>query len=220
MIKKETNLENNFFFEKNSDFEETWNKVKNIPGYITKYEGYILYLLSKTCGSLGNILELGSYHGKSSLLLAKGLVDGKHSSKVFCIDNFIKQSSSTYPSATNPKLCLQQNMHSFNLNDKYVLEESDSISFLNKLTDENYGLIFIDSEHSKKQISKEFPLVIKRINSRGVIAIHDYMNSNVEKEYSDWLLNNVVSTFDTLYIRDSTKNHKGNGLLLVNPQRK
>jgi predicted O-methyltransferase YrrM len=53
-------------------FRKTWKLVNKTRGYLSKSEAYVLYFLAQKCSSLGAIVEIGSYEGRSTIALAGG----------------------------------------------------------------------------------------------------------------------------------------------------
>lgn len=193
-------------------FQKIWQIAEQIPGYITKNEGFILYSLALTHS--GNIIEIGPFHGKSSIIMGYGINDSNADDRqLICIDNFVKQRSSIHPESKNPKASLIQNMKDFGF---FELYEQDSVEALKSLRKKS-GFIFIDGDHTAERISQEFPLALDALKLGGSIAIHDYNNPAVESAYSEWITNNIVNNHETIFIKDSTPDYKGNGLIIVRP---
>ncbi len=197
------------------EYEKLWAKASQIPGYITKYEGLTLYMLSAAYSAMGNIIELGPFCGRSSVIIGQGMLSTISDNKLICIDDFSKQKSQTFPSMNNPKEELLKNIKYFNLEKIFTLYDMDSSAALNLFNKQTAGMIFIDSKHTEKQIRKEFPAALNIINSNGVILLHDYKNLHVEKKYSKWITENIVMQYETVYIKDSTPKYAGNGLLVI-----
>lgn len=201
------------------NYTSLWKKAEAIPGHVTRNEGFLLYLLGKQQCLHGNVVEVGSFHGRSSVLLGSGMLEREdRRRKLICIDNFVKQSSRSFPHAINPKEALLDNIRRFDLSNLFELYEMNSEQALRSISPESCGLIFIDSEHIESQISEEFPLALTAINRNGVILIHDYMNPNVDPSYTWWIQTHVQANYETIFIQDSTPSYRGNGLLVVKPK--
>ena len=64
------------------EFNLLWNEfVDEIPGWLSKEEGYLLYRLASELSDL-DAVEIGSYQGRSTVCIAAGL----RSSKLIAID--------------------------------------------------------------------------------------------------------------------------------------
>ena len=65
--------------------KETRKTVEDVPGWLTRSEGKLLFNLAKSCAGRGVIVEIGSWKGKSTIWLAKGSQAGQNA-KVYAID--------------------------------------------------------------------------------------------------------------------------------------
>jgi predicted O-methyltransferase YrrM len=61
--------------------------VQGIKGWTSQEQLISLYFLVKMSNMVGNVLEIGSYCGKSSTVLAEALLTD-HESKLYCVDVF------------------------------------------------------------------------------------------------------------------------------------
>jgi len=59
---------------------------EDIEGYLSEGEGRLLYTLAKRNPTIGHIVELGSYLGRSTVCLAQGNEEGKRT--LFAVDRF------------------------------------------------------------------------------------------------------------------------------------
>lgn len=191
--------------DSNHSFENHWKIASKIPGYITINEGRILYLVTGVSSSLGNVIEIGSYSGKSSYLMAKSIQErGNKNGKLNCVDNFSKSESSMFPFNACPKKTFTSVVKKYGLTDKIDLHEMDSYAYLSQQEDNSAGLIFLDGKHTKNQISNEFPEAFRAVKENGLILIHDFKNPSVENAYTEWLIENVCQTYNTIFIIDSS----------------
>src|SRR5438876_7135452 len=55
------------------DFDEVKRLVAGVPGWLTPNEGHALYEAARACTGRGVIVEIGSWKGKSTICLARGL---------------------------------------------------------------------------------------------------------------------------------------------------
>lgn len=64
------------FMGLDKNFIPTWKLVDQTPGWLRKMEAYLLFYVARKCSSLGSIVEIGSYEGKSTIALASGAPEG------------------------------------------------------------------------------------------------------------------------------------------------
>jgi hypothetical protein len=57
-------------------FITAWKLVNQTPGWTRKMEAYLLFYVARKCSSLGSIVEIGSYEGRSTIALASGAPEG------------------------------------------------------------------------------------------------------------------------------------------------
>ncbi|MBD3279110.1 MAG: hypothetical protein GF390_00165, partial [Candidatus Pacebacteria bacterium] len=62
-------------------------QVKDITGMLTDQEAEVLFYLSATANTTGNIVEVGSWLGKSTIYLAKGCQVSENG-RVYAVDTF------------------------------------------------------------------------------------------------------------------------------------
>lgn len=196
-------------------FQGIWEKAKKIPGYITKYEAFVLYMVAQNQGRYGNVMEIGSFLGRSSVIIAKALVDLNSVNRLTCIDNFSKVESSKYHlKIDNPRREFERNINNIGLTEYIELIEGDSSEILEKIANP-FSFVFIDGAHTKEQIEVDYNYSMRILQKGGVMAIHDYRNENVSQEYTDWIEENIVKRKDSIYILHRNPDYLGNGLLLI-----
>jgi predicted O-methyltransferase YrrM len=64
-------------------FDETWSAVAAVAGWMTRSQGRALYEAARECPPGGRIVEIGSFQGRSTIVLASAAPDG---ATVFAID--------------------------------------------------------------------------------------------------------------------------------------
>lgn len=139
---------------------------------LTEDEGFFLYDLALK--TEGNIVEIGSFTGGSTAILAKGLKDPY---KVFAIDPhefnglwLEKMGCREIPKDTS--LAFKNNMKKFGVAEKVVLIEKksgDAIKYWNK----KIGLLWIDGDHSYEGVKSDFLQWEPFLKKNGIIAFHD-----------------------------------------------
>src|SRR5262245_18453579 len=67
----------------NAGFEVAWKAVGEIDGWMTRGQGQALYAAAQRCPAGGRIVEIGSFRGRSTIVLALGAPEG---ATVYAID--------------------------------------------------------------------------------------------------------------------------------------
>ena len=154
------------------------NKVKKIEGWLGEREAKLLISITKkACENLpspANIVEIGSYHGKSTVLfgsVAKKFFPG---TKVYAIDTHdgklgaADQGLKLYPPS----------FESFKKN----IEAEELLEVIEIIKNNSYNvewqapvtLLFIDGLHDYINVSRDFAHFSNWIKPGGYIAFHDY----------------------------------------------
>ncbi len=146
---------------------------KDVKGWLSPSEGTVLFDLAQRNPDLGKIVELGAFHGKSTICLAQGSkkVGG---GKVFSVDTFYW---GTY--LKEPKNFLdsfQRNVRKYSLEDQVEPVISESGSAGDRWFGGSIRLLFIDADHSYKAVKRDFAVWERFIPVGGIIAFHDSLS--------------------------------------------
>lgn len=164
-----------------------------IQGFLSPREAAALYHYATRINDAGVVVEIGSWKGKSTYCLAKGLRYGK----VFAIDPF---DASGDPSAAEiykankgekPLLAqFQERMAELQVDGRIEVLQGRSADFGEKF--EKVDLLFIDGDHSIGGCKADFDLFAGKIVSGGYILFHDYDPRNDELGPT-WVIKNLVA---------------------------
>jgi len=162
------------------DYYEMTLFHQNVGGYLTDMQGYTLMVLAEQGPGVGEIVEVGSFKGKSTCWLARGTkrarrekvtaVDGftgspEHQVGMPCEDKDIAESGSTYA-------VFQENLKNLGVNDyvtPIVASSEEAVRGWNK----PIRLLFIDADHSYEASKLDFELWSPFVVEGGLIAFHD-----------------------------------------------
>jgi predicted O-methyltransferase YrrM len=145
-------------------------KYRKIRGYLRNYEKTILYMIAKEITVEGNILEIGSYYGLSSLMLLEGNKKSKVRGKVYLID----------PNPQPSKEKFLKNLKSYGFDKEVVLLDTKSEHAHSELKKE-FRTIFVDGDHSYLAVKKDIKLCKKTLRPGGIILFHDAGWTDVKK---------------------------------------
>lgn len=155
---------------------ETWKAIDPIQGWLTIYEGTVLYNLAQTVEEFP-IVEIGSWKGRSSACLGLGSIRG-HGVFIYCVDPFNggdERVGDTYAgfsvvNGTYSEWC--SNMDRLGLSEHCIPVVKTS-----KEAAPNFGspigLLFIDGNHTHQGIQEDYDLWSPKILPGGYLAIHD-----------------------------------------------
>lgn len=169
---------------------------KNIEGWLTDNEGYGLYSIAGKIKKNGVIVEIGSWKGKSTFCLAKGLKNGK----IFAIDPFNAKgepgSKDIYEQTKGDKPLIDQfkdTMKNLQVMDKITILEGYSNNFTANFKEIDF--LFIDGDHSIEGCEYDYISFSPVVKKGGFIAFHDYDPSRPELGPT-WVINKYLDKSD------------------------
>lgn len=141
----------------------------DVKGWLSPGEGELLFKLAQKEPHLGVIVELGSYHGRSTICLAQGSkkVKGR---KIFTVDNF--KGDSCFGPQKNFYKTLSNNIRRYRL-DQYVSIIKGDAARAAYNWHKPIRLLFIDTDHHYEGVSRDFVAWEKYIAPKGLVVFHD-----------------------------------------------
>ncbi len=180
-----------------------------IQGWLSPIEAAHLFYFAKKCSPQSIVVEIGSWKGKSTFCLAKGLNSGQ----IFAIDPFDssgeEESNRVYKKFNKGKNLLRQferNMENYGLHTKVTPLKGYSKNFVNFF--HNIDFLFIDGDHSIEGCLFDYENYSNKIPKGGLIAFHDFYP---HRKFlgPTWVVENKVipsneyqllGTFDSLWV--------------------
>lgn len=156
---------------------------RNLDGWLSDQEALGLYFTARKLSRNATIVEIGSWQGKSTFCLSKGLRSGKvHAIDPFNADACSDQDNQeTYLSKKGNNNLLEQftkNMQELNVLKHIVIKEGYSHQFHKDF--DKIDLLFIDGDHSIPGCKADFDLYASKVARRGFIAFHDFYENRDE----------------------------------------
>ena len=150
---------------------------QNLGGCLSVREARFLALAAATLPpSLGEVLEIGSFKGKSTTLLAKavGLAGGDH---VVAVDPL------TLPATTDPSIELDESLPEIFWDTLDINGVRDVVEF-HQLRSEELALtwdrplrfLWIDGDHTYKGTKTDFDNFAQHLRPGSVVALHDVLH--------------------------------------------
>lgn len=136
-----------------------------VEGLLEDREGLCLYVLARRCARIGNIVEIGSWKGRSTWFLARGLEDAGSPHRVVAIDPHLEGTREDFE-ATIARAGIAARVDS-----RITYSHEVAPSF-----DEPVGLLWIDGDHSYDAVRRDFDDWFPRLAVGGWIAFHDTVN--------------------------------------------
>ena len=158
------------------------SEIDKLKGFMPQHEGIALTKWSEKFSSIGPIMEIGSYCGKSAIYLSKGAI--LNDQLVYTIDHHfgseehqIKEEyfdSETFDyknQRVNTLPLLIKNINKIQVKN-IVPIVSNSVDIASKW-DAKLGMVFIDGGHSFKAANNDYVSWSTKIKKNGALVIHD-----------------------------------------------
>jgi len=148
--------------------EKVMRIIDSVEGYCKSPQPQILYNLSKSLKGTGEIVEIGTFAGKSAIALAYAQKEN-NGKKVYTID--IKE-----------HINLEENLKNASVFDWVIRIVSKSYRVGQKWN-KPVELLWIDGAHNFAAVEKDIKMWAEKIVEGGYIALHDYPGAVPGKDY-------------------------------------
>ncbi len=194
--------------------------LQQVPGFINNKRALILYRAAKGLRKDAVVVELGSYKGKSTICLAKGLQDaGNLGACVYAVDPF--------KGVLTPHLCVGPTYEAFKQNlvkcgvEKFVepLQMTSKAAALQwgKKSGQKIDLLFVDHEKEYPEICLALGSWTRQVSDGGLVLVDDIPVPDVKKCFFKKIV--CSPEFGRISCRGmakATKSHYGAGQQLAN----
>ena len=150
---------------------------RDITGWFEEAEAETLYHYAVELGALGPILEIGSWHGKSTIVLATAAKSV--GSRVYAVDphqgiNYWQDDFSPMDELGPSLDAFGENLQNAGVADAVEPVVMTSREAFNALRDQPpFSFVFIDGNHGYENVRQDFDLWSQRLIADGVLAFHD-----------------------------------------------
>lgn len=183
ILKSHSVVRSNIYPEGISNYtlNELTEEISRIPGMITNESGQFLFIMAFAQQSRGDIVEIGSWQGKSTIFLAKAaLLSGN--GRVYAVDHFKGNVGKErfYIVRKRDLSDLREgfltNIKSFGLENHVTLLDmtSSEASAILKKNNVPIRLLFIDGSHEYDDVKADFLNFIDLVIPDGQIVFDDY----------------------------------------------
>lgn len=162
------------------DLDRLSNINESIQGMTTKESGKFLFSLCYMQELNGDVVEVGSWQGKSASYLARATKESKNGD-FYAIDHFKGNKGkedlySTGKENYSSKEAFTDNMEKIGLT-KYVhLLDMKNTDASEKLQKNKIRFLFIDGDHTRKGVEKDIELFFPMLTKGSIVVFDDYFN--------------------------------------------
>jgi predicted O-methyltransferase YrrM len=166
-----------------TEFKELYNKkINKIEGWLSLQESFLLYSSARAIFSDESIIEIGSYEGRSTVALGKGLKNDKRNPGqfVYSIDPHTGDISEVQKGLeidTWEKF--NSNVNSCDLQDVITsirLTSDDAVSHVKGI---RAGLLFIDGWHSYKAVKNDIQNYLPLTTPQSIVIFDDWRQPEI-----------------------------------------
>lgn len=147
-----------------------------IPGMIKPEAAELLYALAVIQDIEGDILEVGSWQGKSTSYLARAVADSNNG-HMYAVDHFmgnVGKENLYFVDGGCLKDNFLKNIQALNLNHVVTLFPCHSEQAYQSLSDLNIRLLFIDGDHTEDGVKKDIELFCQLVRKGGIVVFDDF----------------------------------------------
>jgi predicted O-methyltransferase YrrM len=154
------------------EFSKTWLLIDSIEGWLPQHEAEWLFNSARSVPEPTNLVEIGSYKGRSTCCLALGCRNTKK--RIFAIDSFdggpdLPKANSFADFSGNLRRCGLAN---------YVEPIVGLSGDVAKRWDKPIHFLFIDGSHAYEDALADFAGFFPHVVPGGMVAFHDVKNEN------------------------------------------
>ena len=163
------------------DVENLSSIAQSIPGMIELYSGKNLYLLCYFQELQGDVVEVGSWLGRSSVFLAQAVKESNNG-KFYAIDHFQGNKGkenlySKHVPLADIKQQYIRNLEKVNLMDWVNLLDMPSADAVKCIKSNQIRLLFLDGDHTREGVQKDIELFMPMLNSGSIIVFDDFSSN-------------------------------------------
>lgn len=160
------------------DVEMLGKMSLTIPGMITPEAGKFLYSLCYMQDLKGDVVEIGSWQGRSSTFLARAVKESENGN-FYAIDHFAgnlgkEEFYAVDGSMSSLKEKFNENISKFGLSDVVNLLDMINTEAVDKIKNKTIRFLFIDGDHTKDGVKKDIELFFPLLTKGSIVVFDDY----------------------------------------------
>jgi predicted O-methyltransferase YrrM len=154
-----------------ASFAETWSRVRDIDGWLTEGQAQVLYDVAINVGPGDAIVEIGSHHGRSTVILATAKPAG---TKLLAVDPY---GDPRWGGGEESLAIFQANLAKHGVDQDVQLARQLGAEAGNAWLGGPVGLLFVDGAHDYPSVSADLQAWLSHMSTTGTILMHDAYSS-------------------------------------------
>jgi len=143
--------------------------LAGVDGWLGPNEGRLLYRLAGAADRRGAIVEIGSWHGRSTIWLAAGALAGRQA-RVVAVDPHV--GTSLRHAGASTEAALRENLAKAGVEDHVEVVVSSSEEAAAGWSGP-VSLLWIDGDHARESAARDLDLWEPHLRDDAVVAFHD-----------------------------------------------
>ncbi|HYU61965.1 MAG TPA: class I SAM-dependent methyltransferase [Solirubrobacterales bacterium] len=161
---------------------EAVESIEALPGWLLEADALKLYELAHL--ATGPILEIGTYRGKSAILMATALRDAGRPGPVVSLDVDVAGLGDAAAEAAARGLA-----------DRLVLVRGTAQALFRAQPGLAPSLVFLDGDHSQRGVARDLRALRPRVPGGGLILFHDYRDErNADPAEPDYAVPQAIES--------------------------
>lgn len=161
------------------DLERLATISTSIPGMISPQSGQLLYTMCYMQQLEGDVVEIGSWQGRSTSFLARAVENSKNG-KFYAIDHFRGNvgKEAFYVVGEKDLSDLKgnffSNMERIGLRESICLLEMTNEAAEQRIEDASIRFLFVDGDHTKSGVEKDIKLFFPKLKKGAIVVFDDF----------------------------------------------
>ena len=149
--------------------KKTWNKIK---GHFGPHQQKFYTSIVKELPQEAVIVEIGTFHGRSTVFLAQLMQEKEKNGKIFTVDNFVAREASITKKQAHQRV--MRNLKEAEVDHFVKALLSNSSDAAKDFEDESIDFLFIDGSHLFTQVVLDITSWYGKVREGGIIAGDDF----------------------------------------------
>lgn len=156
---------------------------ENIPGMINHRAGEELFSLAYMQSLSGDVVEVGSFQGKSTFFLGHAVEQSKNG-KMYAVDHFRGNKGKEHfyrvekDDLSDLEIGFRRNIKNAGLSEVVTLINKPNFEAVADIADGTVRFLYIDGDHTADGVQRDLNLFASKLKPGAIIAFDDYDNVN------------------------------------------